>query len=56
MSIENEMSIMSGRELQESLMKTSDDSKRIRLLTECCIRQQQEVFYMQKRCKNLQYI
>lgn len=49
MSLENEMSIMSGRELQESLMKTSDESKRIRLLTECCIRQQQEMFYINKK-------
>lgn len=53
MSIEKEMSIMSGRELQESLMKTTDDSKRIRLLTECCIRQQQEVFYMHKKLLEL---
>ena len=49
MSLENDMSIMSGRELQERLMKTSDESTKIRLITECCIRQQQEMFYLNKK-------
>lgn len=49
MSLENDMSIMSGRELQERLLKNSDESTRIRLLVECCIRQQQEMFYLNKK-------
>lgn len=49
MSLENEMSIMSGRELQERLMKNTDESTRIRLLVECAIRQQQEMFYINKK-------
>ena len=53
MSLENDMSIMSGRELQERLMKTSDESTKIRLITECCIRQQQEMFYLNKKIMEL---
>ena len=49
MSLENDMSIMSGRELQERLLKNTDESTRIRLLVECCIRQQQEMFYLNKK-------
>lgn len=49
MSLENDMSIMSGRELQERLLKNADESTRIRLLVECCIRQQQEMFYLNKK-------
>lgn len=49
MSLEQEMSIMSGRELQEQLMKTTDNDKRVRLLVETCIRQQQEMFYLNKK-------
>ena len=49
MSLENDVSIMSGRELQERLLKNSDESTRIRLLVECCIRQQQEMFYLNKK-------
>lgn len=53
MSLENDMSIMSGRELQERLLKNSDESTRIRLLVECCIRQQQEMFYLNKKMMEL---
>lgn len=49
MSIEQEMSIMSGRELQEQLLKMTNDEKRVRLLVEACIRQQQELFYLNKK-------
>ena len=53
MSLTNETSVMSGRELQKKLLKTTDESKKIMLLCETVIRQQQELFFLRKNFAEL---
>lgn len=41
--------IMSGRELRERLFQTTEDSKRMELLCELVARQQEDLFFLDKR-------
>lgn len=53
MSLTQETSVMSGRELQEQILHTTDESKKIMLLCETVIRQQQEIFFLRKNFTEL---
>lgn len=49
--------IMSGRELRERLFKTTEDSKRMNVLCELVARQQEDMFFLDKRMLELsQYL
>ena len=49
--------IMSGRELRERLFQTTEDSKRMEILCELVTRQQEDLFFLDKRLLELsQYL
>lgn len=45
--------IMSGRELRERLMTTTEDSKRMNLLCELVCKQQEDIFFLNKQFAEL---